>query len=57
MRYRNVITGAIIDVPSEIKGGKWEKIDGGKAEKPAAVVISEEVEIEKPVKKTRRSKK
>lgn len=57
MRYRNVITGAIIDVPSEIKGSKWEKIDGGKAEKPAAVVISEEVEIEKPVKKTRRSKK
>lgn len=56
MRYRNVITGAIIDVPSEIKGGKWERIDGGKAEKPAAVV-SEEVEIEKPVKKTRRSKK
>lgn len=57
MRYRNVITGAVIDVSSEVKGGKWERIDGGKAEKPAAVVVPEEVEIEKPAKKTKRSKK
>lgn len=57
MRYRNTVTGAIIDVSSEVKGGKWERIDGGKVEKPAAVVTSEEVEVVKPVKKTRRTKK
>lgn len=57
MRYRNKATGAVIDVPSEIKGKNWEKI-GGKAEKPAAdPALTVEVEVEKPVKKTRRTKK
>jgi hypothetical protein len=28
MRYRNVKTGAVIDVKSEISGGNWERIDG-----------------------------
>lgn len=57
MRYRNKATGAVIDVPSEIKGKNWEKI-GGKAEKPAAdPAPAVEVEVEKPVKKTRRTKK
>ncbi len=54
MRYRNKITGAIIDVPSEVKGGNWEKLNGGKAETPSAVSSSEEVA--KPT-KTRRTKK
>lgn len=53
MRYRNKITGAIIDVPSEVKGGNWEKLDGGKAETPSAVSSEE---VAKPT-KTRRTKK
>lgn len=56
MRYRNLVTGAIIDVSSEISGKNWEKI-GGKAEKPAAISVPAEEEVEKPVKKTRRAKK
>ena len=31
MRYKNKVTGAIIDVPCEIKGD-WEPVDKGKEE-------------------------
>ena len=58
MKYRNVKTGAVIDVPSKIGGKNWELIDGGKAEKPAPVVLDAPVETEvKPVKKTRKTAK
>ena len=58
MKYRNVKTGAVIDVPSEISGKNWELLDGGKAEKPAPVVLDVPVEEEvKPVKKTRKTAK
>lgn len=57
MKYRNVKTGAVIDVPSRIGGKNWELLDGGKAEKPAPVVLDTEAEEVKPVKKTRKTAK
>ena len=67
MRYRNTKTGQIIDVPSVIRGGNWERIDGvKKPEKDSsAVVIPEpdESEVQEVVnstakpKRTRKSKK
>lgn len=60
MKYRNVKTGAVIDVPSKISGKNWELIDGGKAKEPAPVVLDapvETVEEVKPVKKTRKTAK
>lgn len=52
MKYRNVKTGVVIEVPSKL-GGNWELIGGDKAEKPVAVVPNMPVEEEvKPVKKT-----
>ena len=54
MKYRNVKTGEVIEVPSKL-GGNWELIGGDKAEKPAAVVPDVPVEVKedvKPVKKT-----
>ncbi len=59
-KYRNVKTGAVIEVPTKLKGKNWEPLDGGKVEKPAPVVPVapvEEVEEVKPVKKTRTTKK
>ena len=57
MKYRNLVTGAVIDTPSAIKGKNWELI-GGKAEKPAPVVLDTPVVEEvKPVKKTRKTTK
>ena len=59
MKYRNLVTGAVIDTPSAIKGKNWELI-GGKAEKPAPVVLDAPVEVVeevKPVKKTRKTTK
>ena len=57
MKYRNLVTGAVIDTPSAIKGKNWELI-GGKAEKPAPVVLGAPVVEEvKPVKKTRKTTK
>ena len=35
MRYKNKVTGAIIDVPCEIKGD-WEPVDKGKEEQKKA---------------------
>lgn len=62
MKYRNIKTGQIIDVPSEVGGKNWEKI-GGKApvkepavDTPAVDTSAVEEEI-KPAKKTKRTKK
>lgn len=63
MKYRNLVTGAVIDIESTIKGKNWELI-GGKVETPAPVVSApvveetpEVVEEVKPVKKTRKTTK
>ena len=57
MRYRNKVTGAVIDVVSELNGKNWEKI-GGKAEKPAAIpTVSTEEVTEAPKKRRRTTKK
>lgn len=40
MRYKNKVTGAIIDVPCEIKGD-WEPVDKVKAEPKKAPKKSE----------------
>ena len=57
MKYRNIKTGQIIDVPSAISGKNWEKI-GGKApvKEPAVDTPAVEEEI-KPAKKSKRAKK
>ncbi len=57
MKYRNIKTGQIIDVPSEIGGKNWEKV-GGKAPAKEPVVDAPAVEEEiKPAKKTTRKSK
>ena len=62
MRYRNVKTGALVNVDSEL-GGLWIPVDAKKPEKatPApAVPTAEPVEVEKtPARKrtTRKTKK
>ena len=61
MKYRNLVTGAVIDVQSGISGKNWEPI-GGKVAKPAPVVSVPEVTSElteevKPVKKPRKTTK
>ena len=57
MKYRNLVTGAVIDTPSAIKGKNWELI-GGKVEKPAPVLDAPEAAEEvKPVKKPRKTAK
>jgi len=59
-KYRNVKTGAVIEVPTKIGGKNWESLDGGKVIEPAPVVLDapvEEVEEVKPVKKTRKTTK
>lgn len=58
-KYRNVKTGAVIDVPSKVSGKNWEMIGGGKVEQtPTAIpgVPLEQTEV-KPVKKTRKTAK
>ena len=56
MIYRNVKTGAVIDVPSML-GGNWELIGGKAPEKEPAAVVPAPVEEKavKPVKKTRKT--
>ena len=39
MKFRNVKTGAVIDVPSML-GGNWERIDGDKSPKKETVAVS-----------------
>ena len=58
MKYRNIKTGQIIDVPSEISGKNWEKI-GGKApaKEPVVDAPAVEEEIDPAKKTTRKSKK
>lgn len=51
MRYRNIKTGQIIEVPSEVRGSYWELVDGKASAKEPAILTDQ------PVKKTRRSKK
>ena len=53
MRYRNIKTGQVIDVPSEVRGSNWELI-GGKPEKETATVSTQDGQT---VKKTKKSKK
>ena len=56
MRYRNVKSGIIIDVNSELTGN-WEKVDGGADKAPAAPISAPVVKGEdKPAKKTRKRK-
>ena len=54
MIYRNVKTGAVIDVPSML-GGNWERIDGKAPAKEPTVSPAPEAEEVKPVKKTRKT--
>lgn len=56
MKYRNLVTGAVIDTPSPIKGKNWELI-GGKVATPAPVLDAPVVEEVKPVKKPRKTAK
>lgn len=58
MKYRNVKTGAVIDVPSKL-GGNWELISGGESKKAPAVISEpvEEKEEVKPVRKRRKTSK
>ncbi len=56
MKFRNITTGQIIDVPSEIRGKNWEKI-GGKAPAKEPVVDAPAVEEKIKPAKTRRTKK
>lgn len=57
MLYRNTKTGNVIDIKSEIKGGNWEKVDGGADKAPAAPIsapIAKNEDI--PAKRTRKRK-
>lgn len=58
MRYRNIKTGQIIDVPSSVSGKNWERVNDKAPEKEPVVSapIAEEEEV-KPAKKTTRTKK
>lgn len=53
MKYRNIKTGQIIDVPSELRGSNWELI-GGKSVTETATVSAQD---DQAVKKTRRKSK
>ena len=56
MRFRNKITGAVVNVSSELRG-PWEKLDGGA--KPAADIQAPEPATAEDVKKkpAKKSKK
>ena len=54
MKYRNIKTGIIIDVPSEISGANWEKISTKAPVKEPSVdvpAVSEEIKTKKTRKK------
>lgn len=58
MKYRNIKTGQTIDVPSEIGGKNWEKIDGkAPAKEPIVDIPAVEEEIKPAKKTTKKSKK
>jgi len=50
MKYRNIKTGQIIEVPSELRGANWELIGG----KPVTETATVSTQDDQPVKKTRR---
>lgn len=52
-KYRNRLTGVVIEVPSEIKGGLWELENPS----PKTAPVMEAQEIKEPVKKTRKASK
>lgn len=55
MKYRNIKTGQVIDVPSSISGKNWEKVSGKAPAKESAVdtpAVEEEI---KPAKKSRKT--
>ena len=55
MKFRNVKTGVVVDVPS-VLGGNWVRIDGkAPAKEPAVSPVVAEAEAIKPVKKTRKT--
>ncbi len=37
MKYRNTVTGAVIDVTSKLSGGNWQAIEPAEAPKVAPV--------------------
>lgn len=53
MRYRNIKTGQIIDVPSEVRGANWELVGG----KPVTETATVSTQDDQSVKKTRRKSK
>ena len=53
MKYRNIKTGQIIDVPSEISGSNWELVGG----KPVTETATVSTQDDQPVKKIRRKSK
>ena len=53
MKYRNIKTGHIIDVPSEVGGSNWELVGG----KPVKETATDTTQDNQTVKKTRKSKK
>ncbi len=55
MKYRNIKTGQIIDVPSKISGANWELVGGKPVMETATVSISDDED--KPVKRQRKTKK
>ena len=61
MKYRNLVTGAVIDVQSGISGKNWEPIGGRFCNLAPDVsvpeVTSELTEEVKPVKKSRKTTK
>lgn len=58
MRYRNIKTGQVIDVLSEVRGENWEMISGQAPEKgPAAFIPAVEEDIKLVKKTTRKTKK
>lgn len=54
-RYRNKLTGAVIEIPSELKGGLWEELTPS----PKATIKPEKVEklTEAPKEETTTPKK
>lgn len=54
MKYRNIKTGHIIDVPSEVGGSNWELVDGKASVKEPATISTQD---DQPVKRSRKSKK
>ena len=54
MKFRNVKTGAVIDVPSML-GGNWELVSGKAPAKEPSASPAPEAEEVKPVKKTRKT--